>query len=156
HSGLPYSGRGRGDLRRRCGAVHGLSCAAALARLWLRLSALLSCLRAARLSGALFLALFAAGRIDAGMLTLIGSPPPIFTLCPPALVGAERITAIRVFGILLGAISVAFLILPQASLVGVTAVTAMVAALGIPLSYSSYHVYLSKHWPAGSDSFQVA
>jgi drug/metabolite transporter (DMT)-like permease len=103
-----------------------------------------------------FLALFAAGRIDAGMLTLIGSTSPIFTLCLAALVGAERITAIRVFGILLGAVSVAFLILPQASLVGVTAVTAMVAALGIPLSYSSYHVYLSKYWPAGSDSFQVA
>jgi drug/metabolite transporter (DMT)-like permease len=103
-----------------------------------------------------FLALFAAGRIDAGMLTLVGSTSPIFTLCLAAVVGAERVTTIRLFGILLGVISVAFLIVPQASLFGVTVLTAIFAALGIPLSYSSYHVYLSKHWPAGSDSFQVA
>jgi drug/metabolite transporter (DMT)-like permease len=32
----------------------------------------------------------------------------------------------------------------------------MILAFGVPVSYSGYHVYLSKRWPPGFDSFQVA
>jgi drug/metabolite transporter (DMT)-like permease len=103
-----------------------------------------------------FLALFATGRIDAGIVTLITSTSPIITLCLAALVGIERVSAIRVLGIGLGLISVLFLIVPQVDRVDSAALTAMILAFGVPVSYSSYHVYLSKRWPPGFDSFQVA
>jgi drug/metabolite transporter (DMT)-like permease len=103
-----------------------------------------------------FLALFATGRIDAGIVTLITSTSPIITLCLAALVGIERVSAIRVLGIGLGLTSVLFLIVPQVDRVDAVALTAMILAFGVPISYSSYHVYLSKRWPPGFDSFQVA
>lgn len=103
-----------------------------------------------------FLALFAAGRIDAGVLTLITATSPIFTLCLASSFRVERMTVPRILGIGLGAASVAVLILPQADLFGAAALTAIVVAFGIPMSYSSYHIYLTKSWPAGFDSFQVA
>lgn len=103
-----------------------------------------------------FLALFATGRIDAGMMTLIGSTSPIITLCLAALAGVERISAIRVVGIGLGLASVLVLIVPQAGRIDGVALTAMILAFGVPASYSSYHVYLAKRWPPGCDSFQVA
>ena len=102
-----------------------------------------------------FLALFATGRIDADIVTLITSTSPIITLCLAALVGIERVSAIRVLGIGLGLVSVLFLIVPQAR-IDAAALTAMILAFGVPVSYSSYHVYLSKRWPPGFDSFQVA
>jgi len=103
-----------------------------------------------------FLALFATGRIDADIVTLITSTSPIITLCLAALVGIERVSAIRVFGIGLGLVSVLFLIVPQVDRIDAAALTAMILAFGVPVSYSSYHVYLSKRWPPGFDSFQVA
>lgn len=103
-----------------------------------------------------FLALFATGRIDADMMTLIGSTSPIITLCLAALTSVERVSEIRVIGIGLGLASVLFLIVPQAGRIDAAALTAIILAFGVPASYSCYHVYLSKRWPAGSDSFQVA
>jgi len=103
-----------------------------------------------------FLALFATGRIDADIVTLITSTSPIITLCLAALVGIERVSAIRVLGIGLGLVSVLFLIVPQVDRIDAAALTAMILAFGVPVSYSSYHVYLSKRWPPGFDSFQVA
>src|SRR5882672_70880 len=103
-----------------------------------------------------FLALFATGRIDADIVTLITSTSPIITLCLAARVGIERVSAIRVLGIGLGLVSVLFLIVPQVDRIDAAALTAMILAFGVPISYSSYHVYLSKRWPPGFDSFQVA
>jgi drug/metabolite transporter (DMT)-like permease len=103
-----------------------------------------------------FLALFATGRIDADMVTLITSTSPVITLCLAAVAGIERVSALRILGIGLGLVSVLFLIVPQIDRVDKAALTAMILAFGVPVSYSSYHVYLSKRWPAGFDSFQVA
>ena len=103
-----------------------------------------------------FLALFATGRIDADMMTLIGSTSPIFTLCLASIAGIERVSAIRVLGIGLGLASVLFLILPQSGRFDAVALTVTILAFGVPTSYSCYHVYLAKRWPAGYDSFQVA
>ena len=103
-----------------------------------------------------FLSLFAVGRIDAGMLTLITSTSPILTLCLATIVGAERMTRARVTGIGLGLASVLFLVVPQFGGMDSVTLTAIAVAFGVPASYSSYHVYLSKRWPPGSDSFQVA
>jgi EamA-like transporter family protein len=60
-----------------------------------------------------FLALFATGRIDADIVTLITLTSPIITLCLASLVGIERVSATRVLGIGLGLVSVLFLIVPQ-------------------------------------------
>jgi drug/metabolite transporter (DMT)-like permease len=103
-----------------------------------------------------FLALFAAARVDAAILTLIGSTSPVITLCIAAGAGVERVTAQRVLGIALGLISVALLVLPEARLAGAPVVLGMAVAFCVPLNYSTYHVYVSKRWPPGFDSFQVA
>jgi drug/metabolite transporter (DMT)-like permease len=103
-----------------------------------------------------FLALFATGRIDADMVTLITSTSLIITLCLAAVVGVERVSSIRVLGIGFGLASVLFPVVPQVGRIEAMALTAIILAFGVPASYSSYHVYLAKRWPAGFDSFQVA
>jgi drug/metabolite transporter (DMT)-like permease len=102
------------------------------------------------------LALFAGGRIDSGMLTLIGALSPVMTLCLAGLLRVERITAGRLVGIGFGFASVIVLAAPQADVAGSGALLAMLVALGVPASYSSYHIYVLKRWPGGFDSFQVA
>jgi drug/metabolite transporter (DMT)-like permease len=101
-------------------------------------------------------ALFATSRVDAAVLTLIGATSPIITLCLAALTRTERMTGRRLLSIVLGAASVAILIIPQASFASDTVLAGMLAGFGVPLSYSSYHVFVSRHWPVGFDSFQVA
>jgi len=103
-----------------------------------------------------FLSLFAAGRLDAGMLTLITSTTPILTLCIAAMVHAEPVRAAQVVGIGLGLASVLFLVVPQIGGIDPKGLTAILLAFGIPASYAGYQVYLSERWPPGSDSFQVA
>lgn len=103
-----------------------------------------------------FLALFAAGRIDSGLLTLIGAISPVMTLCLAALLRVERVTLRRLVGIGLGIGSVVVLMAPQAEDLGAAAMLGMLVALGVPASYSSYHIYVLKQWPGGFDSFQVA
>lgn len=101
-------------------------------------------------------ALFAAGRVDAGVLTLIAATSPIITLCLAAAIGAEKVTRRRVLSIALGVASVTILVAPQASFAGGAVLTGLLAGFGVPLNYSIYHVYVSRRWPAGFDSFQVA
>ncbi len=101
-------------------------------------------------------ALFATSRVDAAVLTLIGATSPIITLCLAALTRTERMTGRRLLSIALGAASVAILVIPEASFAGDTVLVGMLAGFGVPLSYSSYHVFVSRHWPVGFDSFQVA
>lgn len=103
-----------------------------------------------------FLALFAAGRIDSGMLTLIGALSPVMTLSLAAMLRVERVTAARLVGIGFGIGSVVVLMAPQAEIAGTGALVAMLVALGVPASYSTYHIYVLKRWPGGFDSFQVA
>jgi drug/metabolite transporter (DMT)-like permease len=102
------------------------------------------------------LALFAAGRIDSGMLTLIGALSPVMTLGLAALLRIERVTVLRLFGIALGLASVVVLAAPQAEALGTSGLLAMAVALGVPASYSSYHIFVLKRWPGGLDSFQLA
>src|SRR6185312_3486405 len=74
-------------------------------------------------------ALFATSCLDAAVLTLI-----------------ERMTGRRLISIALGAASVAILVIPEASFAGDTVLVGMLAGFGVPLSYSSYHVFVSRHW----------
>ena len=94
-------------------------------------------------------ALFATSRVDAAVLTLIGATSPIITLCLAALTRTERMTGRRLLSIALGAASVAILVIPEASFAGDTVLVGMLAGFGVPLSYSSYHVFVSRHWPVG-------
>ncbi len=106
--------------------------------------------------GPYFLGLFASARIDSGMLTIVTATAPVLTLCLAALVRIERVTMTRVIGIGLGILSVLSLVLPQIGAVDAPALLGIAIAFGVPLCYSSYHVYLSKRWPPGSDSLQLA
>lgn len=103
-----------------------------------------------------FLALYAAGRVDSGLLTLITSVSPIMTLSLAGLLRVERVTIKRVVGIGFGIASVAVLILPQAEGFGSATLHGMLVALVIPASYSVYHIFVLKRWPGGLDSFQTA
>jgi drug/metabolite transporter (DMT)-like permease len=106
--------------------------------------------------GPYFLGLFASARIDSGMLTIVTATAPVLTLCLAALVRIERVSMTRVVGIGLGILSVLSLVLPQIAAVDATALLGIAIGFGVPLCYSSYHVYLSKRWPLGSDSLQLA
>jgi drug/metabolite transporter (DMT)-like permease len=101
-------------------------------------------------------ALVASSRVEAGVLTLIGATSPILTLSLASLTGTERLTLRRILSITLGATSVVILVAPQAQLAGGAALVGMLAGFAVPMSYSSYHVFVSRNWPPGFDSFQVA
>jgi drug/metabolite transporter (DMT)-like permease len=101
-------------------------------------------------------ALFATSRVDAAVLTLIGATSPIITLCLAAVTRTERMTGRRAASIALGAASVLVLVAPQAHFAGSAVLAGMLAGFCVPLSYSTYHVFVSRNWPPGFDSFQVA
>lgn len=103
-----------------------------------------------------FLALYAAARMDSGMLTIVTSVSPIMTLSLAALLRLERVTIRRVVGIGLGAASVAVLTVPQTGGPRSVSLISVLIALCVPASYSSYHIFVLKRWPGGLDSFQTA
>ena len=99
---------------------------------------------------------FVIAHMPAGVLTLIVSVAPIATLAIAAGMRTDRVDAARVSGMLLGALAIFAILLPDAHLsAGVDWRWLLLAAI-VPLAYALYHNYIAHAWPQGSDSFQLA
>ena len=94
--------------------------------------------------------------IDAGLLTLIFSTTPIFTVAIAALWGAEKLNLASFMACVTGFSAFLALVIPQDALPSREMLPWCLIAFGIPLSYATGSVFVSRNWPAGMDTIQVA
>ena len=100
--------------------------------------------------------LLVIAHMPAGVLTLLVSIAPLATLLLAWLVKTDYINAARVGGMLVGAIAIFAVLLPDAHLGEDVAWGWLLLAMLVPLSYAVHHNFTARCWPAGSDSYQVA
>ena len=103
-----------------------------------------------------FLELYTAAQLPASILTLVVSSSPIFTLAIALLARTDTVNMRIVLSILIGCLSSLAIVVPSAIGFSDIPLIWISIALIIPLTYASYHNYISKAWPRDSDSFQVA
>ena len=100
--------------------------------------------------------LLVIAHMPAGVLTLIVSMAPIVTLLLAWWMKTDHISPTRVGGMLLGAIAIIAILLPDAHLGEAVAWRWLLLAMVVPVSYAIHHNFTARCWPAGSDSYQVA
>ncbi|MEM9843434.1 MAG: DMT family transporter [Pseudomonadota bacterium] len=103
-----------------------------------------------------FLELFAVPKLGAGTLALMVSLAPITTVLLAAAAGADKITPRRAFGAILGFCAIAPIAISRIDELQSGFGLALLAGLAVPITYASYHVYISKFWPEGYEPFEVA
>jgi drug/metabolite transporter (DMT)-like permease len=99
--------------------------------------------------------LMAAPHIPAGLLAIILSMAPVFTLLFTVLLRTETLTPRRVLGVLLGLAAALLILLPYAHLGGDGFVWILIAFIG-PLAFGAMAVIIWAAWPKGLSAMQVA
>ena len=94
--------------------------------------------------------------MSVGMLTLIVSISPLATLLLAWLMKTDNINLPKVAGILVGAIAIFAILLPDAHYNEAIAWRWLLLALIVPVCYAVHHNFSARCWPVGSDSYQVA
>jgi drug/metabolite transporter (DMT)-like permease len=100
--------------------------------------------------------LFVIEHMPASLLTLIVSIVPLATLLLAWLMKTDIINLPRVAGILVGAIAIFAILLPDAHFGAAVAWRWLLLALIVPVCYAIHHNFTARCWPDGSDSYQVA
>jgi len=100
--------------------------------------------------------LFVIEHMPASVLTLIVSLSPLATLAFAWLMKTDRIDGRRIAGVIVGAVAIFAVLLPDTHNAGGVAWHWLLLATSVPISYALYHNYIARYWPNGSDSFQVA
>lgn len=103
-----------------------------------------------------FTELYIARYLAAGVLTLVVSTTPLFTVVIALLSRSEHVSPRRALGIILGAASAGVILLPANALSDPEMSPWVVTAFVVPITYATYHNYVSRAWPAGSSTWQVA
>lgn len=103
----------------------------------------------------IFVELFVARHMDAGLLTLVVSTTPIFTLLIALQSKTERVSPKRIAGVALGACAAAMILLPRAFVSTSAVLVWVLLAFAVPVSYGIFHNYAAKAWPVGLDAWQV-
>ena len=99
-----------------------------------------------------------APRLPLVVLILIITTVPIWTLLIAALTRVERLTVLRLCGVVLGFGAAALVALDTAGAIGNGGVDPLwcLLAAAIPLLYAVFTVFVAARWPAGVDAVQVA
>ena len=100
--------------------------------------------------------LFVIEHMPAGVLTLIVSIAPLATLLLAWLMKTDSINLPKVAGIVVGAIAIFAILLPEAHFGEAIAWRWLLLALVVPVCYAVHHNFTARCWPVGSDSYQVA
>ena len=100
--------------------------------------------------------LFVIEHMPAGVLTLIVSIAPLATLLLAWLMKTDSINLPKVAGIVVGAIAIFAILLPEAHFGEAIAWHWLLLALVVPVCYAIHHNFTARCWPVGSDSYQVA
>jgi drug/metabolite transporter (DMT)-like permease len=111
---------------------------------------------AAEYAAPLLITFVVSKHIDAGLLTLIFSTTPIFTVAIATLSRTEKLSVSSLMACLIGFLAFMALVIPQDALPSPEMLPWCLAAFGIPLSYATGSVYVSRNWPAEMDTIQVA
>lgn len=100
--------------------------------------------------------LWVAEHIAAGVLSLIITTTPIFTLIFAYSFGSKKVSGKNMAGIFLGCASVLFIVLPQSSAeLDFAHLQYILIALLIPAAYGGYHTYVDHNWPKGMVPIQA-
>jgi drug/metabolite transporter (DMT)-like permease len=103
----------------------------------------------------IFVELFVARHMAAGLLTLVVSTTPIFTLGIALMANTEAVSPKRMLGVAVGAAAAAMILLPR-TLGDSSAVAGWILlAFVVPVSYGIFHNYVARAWPRGLDTWQV-
>ncbi|MGI9317508.1 MAG: DMT family transporter [bacterium] len=94
---------------------------------------------------------FAAAQLPAGIMAIIIASVPMFAMLIALGIGLERLSVVRMIGVLLGALSVIVLIGPEASLPEPDKAVFVFVALVAPLCYGLEGNYISAKSPPGID-----
>ena len=90
------------------------------------------------------------------VLTLIVSMSPVATLIFASFMRTDHINGRRIGGVVLGGIAIFAILLPDAHASQAVAWHWLILAALVPVSYALYHNVISRYWPEGSDSWQIA
>ncbi|MEM8537695.1 MAG: DMT family transporter [Pseudomonadota bacterium] len=93
--------------------------------------------------------------LDGGVLSIIMASVPMFAFPIALVLGNDRFAPVRLIGLGCGMFGILFLLFPDTSLTGLTALAVVPLALLAPLSYASEVNYVSKFGTAGMDPIQV-
>ena len=100
--------------------------------------------------------LFVIEHMPVGVLTLIVSIVPLATLLLAWLMKTDNINLSKVAGIVVGAIAIFAVLLPDAHFAAAIEWRWLLLALLVPVCYAVHHNFTARCWPVGSDSYQVA
>ncbi len=100
--------------------------------------------------------LLVIGHMPAGVLTLIVATAPLATLLIAWVIRSDRVTGARVAGVVVGALAVFAVLLPDVHRGEAVAWHWLLLATLVPVSYAIHHNFTASFWPQGSDSYQVA
>lgn len=92
---------------------------------------------------------FAAPHVQAGVLSITVALIPIITYGITMLCGFERLSALRISGVVFGGVAIGLLVLPESSLPSPAAIPWVLLACGSAVCYAAENVYLSR--PALAD-----
>ena len=87
---------------------------------------------------------FAAPHVQAGVLSITVTLIPIVTYAVAMMIGAERLSAIRVTGVVCGAVAIGFLVVPESSLPDRTAMPWVLLACISSVCYALENIYLAR------------
>ncbi len=95
---------------------------------------------------------FAAARLPGGVMAIIIASVPMFSLAIANTLRIERFSLIRLIGVLLGAVAVSVLILPETSLPEPDKAIFVLVALIAPLCYGAEGNYIAARAPRDVDA----
>jgi len=95
-------------------------------------------------------------QMPVSVLTLIVSMSPVATLIFAGFMRTDHINGRRIGGVVIGGIAIFAILLPDAHASEAVAWYWLLLAALVPVSYALYHNVISRYWPEGSDSWQIA
>jgi drug/metabolite transporter (DMT)-like permease len=90
------------------------------------------------------------------VLTLIVSVSPLATLVFAWIMKTDVINGRKVLGILIGAVAIFAILLPDAHASNAVEWRWLFLAALVPVCYALYHNIIARYWPVGADSWQIA
>jgi drug/metabolite transporter (DMT)-like permease len=100
--------------------------------------------------------LYVISHMPAGVLALIVSMSPLATMLIAWIMKTDHLNRYRVMGMLLGAIAIFAILLPDVHSVEEVSWYWLLLATVVPVCYAFYHNIVARFWPADSDTYQVA
>ena len=98
---------------------------------------------------------YAASRVPAGVLSITVTVVPILTFLFFAMFGLERFGSLRVLGVFCGAVAVALLVVPEASLPDPSVAPWVLMACGASVCYAAENMILTFRLAHGVSPFMI-